>query len=79
MDTWIKNNLWSLLIAGVTIVSTYTLYGYKINDLERRLTVDEATISTLNTQQVQTQVSLAQIQVDLTYIKSSVDRLSNYR
>lgn len=76
MTDWLKQNAWSLVIAGATLISTFTLYGYRIDDLGKRLDGDETTIQSIQTQSIQTQISLAQIQTDLTYIKASLDRLT---
>lgn len=76
MNDWIKQNISSLAIAGVTLISTFALYGYRIDNLEKNLATTQAQIASITTQQVQEQVSLAQIQVDLTYIKASLDRLT---
>lgn len=64
------------MIGAIALVSSYAINGYRINDLESEVNQNTASIGSLNTQSVQTQVSLAQIQVDLTYIKASVDRIS---
>lgn len=76
MNDWIIKNAWALIIAAVTVVGNYAVTGYQISDINRRLTTDEAAITALNTQQVQTQVSLGQIQVSLSYIQASIDHLS---
>lgn len=76
MNTWLQQNAWSLVIAGTALISSYAIYGYRITDLEHQVAASGISISALNTQQVQTQVSLAQIQVDLTYIKASLDRVA---
>lgn len=75
MNDWILKNAWALIIAAITVVGNYAVTGYQISDINRRLTTDEASITALNTQQVQTQVALGQIQVSLTYIQASVDRI----
>lgn len=76
MNEWIKNNAWSLIIAAATIVSTYTLYGYRLDSLEKDVNENKASITILNTQQIQVQVQLAQIATDISYIKASVDRIT---
>lgn len=76
MNDWIKQNISSLAIAAITLISTFALYGYRIDNLEKNLATTQAQIASITTQQVQEQVSLAQIQVDLTYIKASLDRLT---
>lgn len=75
MTKFIQDNIVSIIIAIVSVVSTYTLYGYRISELEKETATNQVAIAALNTQQVQTQVALAQIQVDLTYIKASIDRI----
>lgn len=79
MNEWLSKNGWAVGIAIAALVSNYAIYGYRINELDGRVITNTAAISALNTQQVQTQVSLASIQVDLTYIKASVDRALNER
>lgn len=75
MNEWIKNNLWSLLIAAVGVITTFSIYGYRIDDLDRRMNANTVQIQTLNTQQVNLQVQLAQISTDISYIKASLDRI----
>lgn len=72
---WLKNNGWSLLIASITFISTFTLYGYRIDQLEHQSNENKTSIALLNTQQVQLQVQLAQISTDISYIKVSLDRI----
>jgi hypothetical protein len=31
---WLVKNAWSLIIAIVTLVSTYAIYGYRVGELE---------------------------------------------
>ncbi len=76
MNDWLKQNAWSLVIAGVTMVSTFTLYGYRLDNLEKQIAEDKAAIQLLTTGQVNVQVQLAQISTDISYIKSSLDRLN---
>lgn len=75
MNDWLKSNAWSLIIAGITVISTFTLYGYRIDDIEKQVDEQKAAITILNTQQVQLQVQLAQISTDISYIKASLDRV----
>lgn len=75
LTDWLKNNGWSLAIAVFTIVSVVSLYGYRIDQLEGQTAEIKASIQTINAQQVQLQVQLAQISTDLNYIKASVDRI----
>lgn len=75
MQKFIQENSVTLIIAIIGVVSTYSLYGYRISDLEKQTAANQAAIAALNTQQNQINVQLGQIQVDLTYIKASIDRL----
>lgn len=72
---WFKNNAWSLIIAAVTMVSTFTLYGYRIDALEKQVDENRTAIVTLSTEQNQVNVQLAQIATDIQYIKVNIDRL----
>lgn len=74
MTDWLKNNLWGLIIAAVTLSSTYVLYGYRITALENRVSMIEAHESKLDDTAVQTQITLAKIQTDIEYIKEQLSR-----
>lgn len=74
MTEFFQKNLLSIVIAFVGVATTFTLYGYRIDALEKDVKIQETAIAALNTQQVQTQVSLAQIATDIGYIKASIDR-----
>lgn len=77
---WLKTNAWALVIALVTLVTTFSLYGYRINALEAAVTANQTSnlrsISKLNDQSVQVQVSLAKIQTDIEYIKVQIDKIT---
>ncbi len=82
MNDWLKNNLWSIIIAVVTMVSTFTLYGYRIDALEKQVDENRTAIVALSQQQNTINVQLAQISttlsgqaVDIQYIKANIDRL----
>lgn len=75
MNEWLKSNAWSLIIAGITLISTFSLYGYRIDDLDKQINEQKAAIAVLNTQQNAVNVQLAQIATDINYIKSSLDRV----
>lgn len=76
ITNWLQRNGWSLIIGIAALISSYTINGYRITDLENQVQTDNTAIAGLNAQSVQTQVALAQIQVDLSYIKTSVDTLN---
>lgn len=62
-----------ITLAG--IVGTFTVYGYRIDNLEKQADESRTAIVTLSTQQNQVNVQLAQIATDIQYIKVNVDRL----
>lgn len=79
MTDWLKNNAWALVIALMTLVSTYTLYGYRLDRLEAQTHDNTVAISTITTNvdknNLQTQVALAKIQTDIEYIKTQLNKL----
>lgn len=75
MNDWFQKNAWSLIIAAATLISTFTLYGYRIDALEKQVDENKAAIQVLNTGQVNLQVQLAGIATDISYIKQSIDRI----
>lgn len=75
MTEWLKNNLWSLVIAIVTMTSMYTLYGAQISDLQRRTQNNADAIKTVQAQENTNNVILAEIQKDIEYIKVELNRI----
>lgn len=63
---WLQRNLWSLVIAGITLVSTYSLYGYRIVQLEAKAEEMSETMRTLNV-----------IQQDIAVIKNNTEHVQN--
>lgn len=76
MSDWLSKNAWALIIAGITMVSSYAIYGYRIDDLDKRVTANATAISTLSDNNLQVQVSLAKIQTDIEYIKVQLDKIT---
>lgn len=75
MKLWLQEHAWSLTIAAATIISTFTLYGYRITALEKRDDAIDQQIATLTSGNVTTQVALAQIQTKLEYITEQLNKL----
>lgn len=73
---WLKENAISLVIAAVTLVSTFSFYGYRIDALEKHAEVTDQQVATLISGSVSTQVSLAQIQTKLEYISVQLNKLT---
>lgn len=71
---WLKDNAVSLIIAGLTLVSSFTLYGYRIGELEKRADATDQQIASLTSGNVSIQISLARIQTDIEYIKVQLDK-----
>lgn len=79
MNEWLKTHAWPVVIALCGIGSTFILYGYRIDNLEKQVQDNQSAIATLNNQQVGIQVQLAQISTDIQYIKQALDRLDNQK
>ena len=73
-DFFAKNAL-SIIIAVVGVISSYAIYGYKLTALEDQVKENKEVIADLESQQVDVQVQLAQIAVDIQYIKVNIDRI----
>lgn len=69
--------MWSLVIAAVTLISTFTVYGYRLDAVEKQVAANSTAITQLDQNNNQTAVTLAKIQTDIEYIKVAIDRLSN--
>lgn len=72
---WLAKNLWSLIIAFAVVISTYSLYGYRLDVLEQRIQSTENRLQVIDDTAVQTQISLARIEVDIAYIKQQLNRI----
>lgn len=77
---WLKNNGFSLAIALLGLVGTYSvntaLYGYRLSALESRLDRQGQSIQNLQSGDTETKVALAKIQTDLEYIKAQLNRIA---
>ena len=67
----------TLIITIVGVMTTFILYGYRIDEIEKDIVEHKAKVTLLEAQNSQIQIQLAQIQVDVQYIKANLDRLSN--
>ena len=79
MNEWFKNNLWAIVIATAGVVSSFSIQGYRLDSLEQEVRENEAEVEVLKAQQITQQVQFAQMAVDITYIKQSLDRLLGNR
>ncbi len=80
MDTllsmdFLKQNAMTIIISLAGIAGTFTIYGYRIDTLEKTVEENRTAIVTLNQQQNNIHVQLGQISTDLQYIKANIDRL----
>lgn len=75
MQDWIKENFWPLLIAILTIGSTYTLYGYRISTLEKRADDADTKIAALQDSNNTIFIDIEGIQKDVEYIRLQVDKI----
>lgn len=76
MTDWLKENAISLLIGAITLISTFTFYGYRIDTLEKRADATDQQIATLTSGSVTTQIALAQINTKLEYISAQLEKLT---
>ena len=74
MAEWLSKNAWSLIIAGVGVITTFSIYGYRIDQVEKQVEAQAVQIETIKNQQVISQVQMASIAVDISYIKAAIDR-----
>lgn len=75
MNDWLKSNAMTIIITLAGIAGTFTIYGYRIDTLESQVDENRTAIVTLNAQQNDVKVQLAQISTDIQYIKVNIDRL----
>lgn len=75
MNDWLTKNWHSLLIAFVTLMSTFALYGYRIDALEKRNDIQDAKIEVLADSNIQTQIDIAKIQKDIEFIRIQLSRV----
>lgn len=76
MTDWIQKNAWALIVAAVPLIATWSLFGYRITQLEAQATEVQQTINTTDELQVQIQLSLREIETDIKYIKQAIDRVT---
>lgn len=75
MMDWLQKNAISLVIGLTTLISTYAVYGYRLQALEDRVDRQGTAITDIRNSTVDTQISLAKIQTDIEYIKIQLNRL----
>lgn len=79
MNDFLKNNAMSLVIAGLTLASTYAVYGYRLTALEDRQNRQGVVIQQMQTSQtdqnVATQIALAKIQTQLEYMTIQINKI----
>lgn len=72
---WLQDNWWAILIALLTVASTYVIYGYRITTLENNYAQIESRVHQVETTNVQTAVDIAKIQKDIEYMRYQLDRI----
>lgn len=75
MTDFIQKNAWAIAIGLITLVSTYSLYGYRINELEAQVISAQQTVDTMDEVLVQLQISTAKIETDVKHISTDIDYL----
>lgn len=75
MNEWLKKNSWGLVIAGVTMASTFALYGYRLDAVEAQQDRQGTAITNIQDKSNDLNVALARIQTDIEYIKIQVGKI----
>lgn len=65
----------SIIIGLVTLISSYAVFGTKLENLSQRVDRQGSAISQLQTSNTDTLVALARIQTDIDYIKIQINKL----
>ena len=72
---WLQKNAWSLAIGAITLISTFTIYGYRLDSIEKQTELNRADIISIQQTNNQNAVALAQIQKDIEFIKFQLSKL----
>lgn len=75
MTEIVKKNVWAIAIGIITLVSSYAVYGHRIENLEKRADSTNLAIESLNRAALQDQITLAEIKKDIEYIRLQVSRI----
>ncbi len=75
MSEWLQKNGISMVIALVTVISTYAVYGYRLSALEIKVDGQQESLQEMQSRSVDTQVALAKIQTDIEYIKIQLNKI----
>lgn len=73
---FLKQNFAAIAIGALTLVSTYTIYGYRLDALEKRATITDAALTALTSNAGDTRVALVKIQTDIEYIKLQLSKIT---
>jgi hypothetical protein len=76
MNDWLKDNGWGILIALVGVSSTFILYGFRLEALEKEVMEQRVDIVRIDTQQNLINVQLAEIAKDIQYIKVNIEEIN---
>lgn len=77
MIEWLTKNSWAIMVLVGTMVVSYTLYGARVDALEKRVEGQEEVIEGFRNLENANQVTLAKMQKDIEYIKIKVNEISN--
>jgi len=75
---WLKTNAVSITIALLGVATTYSVLGYRVDQAERNIEANKASISILASQQNNMAVQFAAISENIKSIKETLDRLFPY-
>lgn len=73
MNDWLKINAWSLTIAAATMISTFAIYGVRIQNVEDQQERQSAAITAIQTSLANQQSQYAVLDAKITGISANVD------
>lgn len=77
MSDWFQKNAISLIIAIATLVSTWAVYGYRLNTLETKVDNQATALNDVRNTNVSTLVELGKISVSLDNIKQQQSEIKD--
>lgn len=80
---WLLKNAWSLIIATITLISTYAIYGYRVTQLEAQAQETETdmdvvhqilqNIAVINTKVEDINADIHEIKTDVKELNKKID------
>lgn len=75
MNEWLTENAWNLLASAAAFISSYAILGYRMKQIEEKQKDQSDEIELLKTKDTETRVTLAKIETNIEYIKTSQEEI----